>query len=82
VGKIVKINLAFAKSSMCLVHFSSDDRDDISPRAMDGEASSPLMDDACIPVDIDMTLSVMRSIQNSSTTLSALLKSSVIQARG
>jgi hypothetical protein len=40
--------------------------------AVDGEAGSPLMDDACIPVDIDMTLSIMRSIKTSSTTLFAV----------
>jgi hypothetical protein len=78
VGKIVMFSLAFAKSSMCLVHFSSANRDGPALRAVDGEAVSPLVDDACILVDIDMTLSVMRSIKNSSTNLSAAFKLSNI----
>jgi hypothetical protein len=49
---------------------------------VDGEVGSPLIDDACTPVDIDMTLSVMRSIITSSTTFSAVLNSSDIHTRG
>jgi hypothetical protein len=79
---MVGINLAFARSSLCLVHFSSDGRDGLALRAVDGEAGSPLVDDACTPVDIDMTLSVMRSIITSSTACSAALNSSDIHARG
>jgi hypothetical protein len=78
VGKILRINLAFARSSLFLVHFSSADRDG-SARALDREASSPLVDDACRPVDnplSDMTLSVIKSrstfVTNSSTVVSSL----------
>jgi hypothetical protein len=82
VGKIVRISLAFAKSSSCLVHFSSDDRDGPAPRAVDGDVGSPLVDDSCIPIDIDMTLLVMSSIKNSSTTFSTVLNSFDIHALG
>jgi hypothetical protein len=82
VGNIVGINLAFARSSLCLVHFSYDGRDGLSPQAVDGEVGSPLIDDAYTPIDIDMTLSVMRSIITSSTTLSTTLNSSGIHTRG
>jgi hypothetical protein len=64
VGNMVGINLAFARSSLCLVRFSSDGWDCPAPREVDGEAGSPFIDDACTPVDIDMALSVMRSIIN------------------
>jgi hypothetical protein len=50
--------------------------------SVDGEVGSPLMDDSCRPVDIDMTLSFMRSIKTSSATPSAALKSSDIHAQG
>ena len=76
------ISLAFSKSSLCLVRFSSDYWDDPASRVVDGEAGSPLLDDACIPVDIDMTLSFMRLIKTSSATPSAMLKSSDIHAQG
>jgi hypothetical protein len=52
-------------------------------RAVEGEAWTPLVDDAWTPVDnplSDMTLSVIRSIKTSSTTFSAVLSSSDIQA--
>jgi hypothetical protein len=48
-------------------------------QAVDGEA---LVDDACIPIDIDMTLSVMSSIKNSSTNFSVALKSFDIHTWG
>jgi hypothetical protein len=44
-----------------------------STRAVEGEAWSPLIDDAWTPVDnphSDMTLSVIKSIKTSSTTFS------------
>jgi hypothetical protein len=78
---ILGINLAFMRSSLCLVHFSSDGRDGLA-RVVDGEVGSPLMDDVCIPLDINMTLSVIRSIKTSSKTLFAALNSSDIHARG
>jgi hypothetical protein len=43
---MLKINLAFARSSMCLVHFSSVDRDGLA-RVMEREANIPLFDDPC-----------------------------------
>jgi hypothetical protein len=67
---------------MCLVLFSSDGQDSLAPRALDEEACSPLIDDACTPVDMDMILSVMRSIRTSSKTFSAMLKSFDIHTRG
>jgi hypothetical protein len=73
VGNILGINLAFARSSLCLVCFSSDGWDGPAPQAVDEEASSPLVDDACTLVDIDMTLSIMRLIRTSSTTFSVAL---------
>jgi hypothetical protein len=80
---MLRINLAFARSSLCLVHFSSDGRDGLA-RAVDGEAGSPLVDDACTPVDnplSDMTLSVIRSRSTSVTDSSTALSSSDIRAR-
>jgi hypothetical protein len=82
VGNIVGINLEFTKSSLCLVHFSSDGRDGSDMRAVDGETYTVLVDEACMPVDIDMTLSVIRSIRTSSTTLSVMLNSFDIHTRG
>jgi hypothetical protein len=79
---MVKINLAFARSFLFLVRFSSDGQDGPALRAVDGEADSPLMDDACIPVDIDMTLSFMSSIRTSSTNFSTVLNSSDIHTQG
>jgi hypothetical protein len=79
---MVGINLALTRSSLCLVCFSSDGQDGPTPRVVDGEARSPLIDDACTLVDINMTLSVMRSIKNSSTIFSAVLNSSDIHTRG
>jgi hypothetical protein len=78
---MVKINLAFTRSSLCLVRFSLDGRDGSAPRAVDREVGIPLVDDACTPVDIDMTMSVMRSIRNPSTSCSAALNSSDIHAQ-
>jgi hypothetical protein len=70
-----EINLVFSISSLFLVHFSLDGRDGPALPAVDEEVGSPLVDDACTPVDIDKTLSVMRSIKTSSTTLSTTLNS-------
>jgi hypothetical protein len=55
------ISLAFAMSSLCLVHFSVVCRDGPA-RAVDGEAATPLDDEAWTLVDIplsDITLSVL-----------------------
>jgi hypothetical protein len=77
---MVGIIFAFARSSLCLVLFSTDGRDDLAPRVVDGEACSPLIDDACIPIDIDITHLVMRSMRTSLTNFSAVLNSSDIHA--
>ena len=75
---MIGINLAFTRSSLFLVHFSSRGRDDPT-RAVDREADSPVIDDAYGPVDnplSDMTLSVIKSrstsVTDSSTALSSL----------
>jgi hypothetical protein len=75
-------NLAFYRSPLCLVLFSSEGQDGLAPRVVDREVGIPLVDDPCTPVDIDMTLSVMRSIKNYSIAFSAVLNSSNIHARG
>ena len=82
---MVGINLAFARSFLCLVLFSFDGRDGLALRAVDEYACTVLVDEAYTPTDnpiFDMTLSVMRSIKNSSTNFSAALNSSEIHARG
>jgi hypothetical protein len=81
VGNVVRINLAFARSSMCLVHFSSDGQDGLSLRVVDGEGCSPLVDDTCTPVYIDMNHLVMGSIINSSTNIFVVLNSYDIRAQ-
>jgi hypothetical protein len=71
------------RSSLCLVLFSSAGRDGPA-RAVDGEADSPLVDDACRPVDnplSDMTLSVIKSRSTSVTDSSTAVSSSDIRAR-
>jgi hypothetical protein len=76
------INFALARSYLCLVLFSIVGRDGPDPRVVDGKSCTVLVDEASTPVDIDMTLSVMRSIKNSSKTFSAALNLSDIHARG
>jgi hypothetical protein len=81
---MIGINLTFTTSSLCFIHFSSSSWDGPA-RVVEGETCSPLVDDACIPVDnphSDMTLSVINSIKNSSTTFSATLNASDICTRG
>jgi hypothetical protein len=75
------ISLAFAKSSLCLVHLSLDVPD---PWAVDGEVDNPLIDDACIPVDTplsEITLSIIKSRRNFVTDSSTVVSSSDIHAR-
>ena len=79
---MVGINLEFARSSLFLVFFSSNGWDGLALRAVDREAGSPLVNNACTLVDIDMTLSVMRSIKTSSTAFSIALNSYDIHTRG
>jgi hypothetical protein len=81
-GNMDGINFVFARSSLFLVLFSTDGQDGPDLRVVDREACSPLVDDACTPIDIDMTLSVMRSIKTSSKTHSSALNSSDIHDRG
>jgi hypothetical protein len=72
---MLRINLEFVRSSLCLVCFSFDDRDG-TIRAVDREVSIPLMDDACTPVDnplSDMTLSIIKSVKTYSTSFSMAL---------
>jgi hypothetical protein len=83
VGSIHDINLAFARSSLCLVRFSSTGRDGPS-QAVDGEVGSPFIEDSCTPVDTrlsDMTLPVINSKRNSVTDSSIVVSSSNIRAR-
>jgi hypothetical protein len=83
VSRMCGISLAFAMSSIFLVFFSSVDRDGLA-QAVEGEAWSPLIDDAWTPIDNPlsyMTLSVIKSIKTSSTTFSTVLSSSDIQAQ-
>jgi len=77
------IGLAFAMSSVFLVYFSSIGHDGMV-RAMEGEACTPLVDEAWTPIDnphSELTLLVIKSIKTSSTNFSAALSSSNIQAR-
>jgi hypothetical protein len=80
---MLRINLTFARSSLCLVRFSSDGQDGPA-RAVDEEADNPLVHDACTLVDnplSDMTLSVIRSSSTSVTDFLTALSSSDIRAR-
>jgi hypothetical protein len=76
-------NLTLAISSLCLVLHSASARD-VPARAVDGEACTPLVDDACKPVDnphSDMTLLVLRLASTSLADSLAALNSSDIRAR-
>jgi hypothetical protein len=73
------ISFAFTKSSRCLVLFSVAARDGPDPRAVDGEACTPHVDEAWMPADI--TFSAMRSIRISSMDFSAALISSDMHTR-
>jgi hypothetical protein len=77
------INLAFVRSSLCLVRFSSTGREGLA-RIVYGEASSPLIDDACRPIEnplSDMTLLVIKLRSTSVTDSSTAVSSSDIRAR-
>jgi hypothetical protein len=80
---MLAISLAFARSSLCFVGFSSTCWD--GPiQAVDGEATTPLFDDAWNPVDIplsDMTLSVLKSRRTSVTNSSIAVSSSDIHTQ-
>jgi hypothetical protein len=81
-GKILGIIFTVAKSFPILDHLSKGSRDGPA-RAVEGEARNYPKDDACTPVDIprsDMTLSIIKSIKNSSTIFSSKMRSSNIQA--
>jgi hypothetical protein len=78
---MIEINLAFVRSSMCLVHFSSAGWDGPA-RTVDGDACTVLLDETWIPSDIDMTFSVIKSIKTYSAYFSVVLNSSDIRTRG
>jgi hypothetical protein len=83
VGNIVEINLEFARSSLCLIRFSSDGQDGPAPREVDGYACIVLVDESCTPIDnplSNMTLSVIRSTSTSHTYSLTVLRSSDIHA--
>jgi hypothetical protein len=83
VSKMLGIILAFARSSLCLVHFSSTSQDGTT-RALDGEVDSPLVEDSCTPVETplsDMTLSTIKSRRTSVIDSSTAVGSSDIRAR-
>jgi hypothetical protein len=75
-------NLALAISSLCLVLRSAPARD-VPTRVVDGEACTPLVDDAFKPIDnphFDMTLLVLRIVSTSLADSSVTLNSSNIRA--
>jgi hypothetical protein len=80
---MLRISLSFARSSLCLVLFLSAGRDGPA-RAVDGEACTPHVDDACTPVDNplpDMVLSSIRLIRTSVAVASSVVSSLDIRAR-
>jgi hypothetical protein len=80
---MIGINLAFTRASLCLVRFSSAGHDGPA-RAVDREADSPLVDDACRLVDnplSDMILSVIKSRSTSVTDSSTVVSSLDIRAQ-
>jgi hypothetical protein len=77
---LLEIILAFAILSLCFVRFSSVGRDG-PDRAVEGKDYSPLVHDACTPVDnprSDMNLSVINSVKTSLASFSAVLNASNI----
>jgi hypothetical protein len=73
-------NFALAISSLCLVLLSAPTLD-VPAQEVNGEAFTPLVNDACEPVDnprSDMTLSALRLASTSLTYSSAMLNSSDI----
>jgi hypothetical protein len=78
------IILGFTISSLCFVHLLAAGRDGLA-REVDREPYNLLAKDACTPVDThlsDMTLSIIKSIKNSSTAFSAVLNASEIRTQG
>jgi hypothetical protein len=73
------MSFAFTKSSRFLVCFSIVVQEGPDRHAVDGDACTPLVDEACVPVD--MTFSAMRSMRVSSTYFYTVLKSPNIHAR-
>jgi hypothetical protein len=75
-GNMLRINLAFARSSLFLVCFSSSGWDGTT-RALDEEVGSHLVDDACTPIYnplSDMTLSVIKSRSTSDSDFMRKMK--------
>jgi hypothetical protein len=76
-------NFTLAMSSLCLVILSVPARD-VPSQVVDGEACTPLIDDAWTPMEIllsDMTLSVIKSRRTSVTDSSSAVSSSDIRTR-
>jgi hypothetical protein len=77
-GRIVGTNFVLVASSLCLVLDSAPNRD-VLAQAVDGEAATPLENEAWTPVDIplsNMTLFVLKLASTSLTNSSAALSSS------
>jgi hypothetical protein len=73
------MRFSFAKSSRCLICLSITVWEGPDRCAIDGDDFTPLVDEACIHVD--MTFLAMRSMRISSMDLSIVLKSPDIHAR-
>jgi hypothetical protein len=65
---MLRISLAFTMSSLCLVHFSAICRDGPA-QAVDGEAATPLDDEAWTPVDIPLSGITLLVLKLASTSL-------------
>ena len=75
-------NFTLAMLYLCLVLLSEPTRD-VPAQAVDGEACTPLIDDACKPVDnplSNMTISILRLTSTSLMDSLAMLNSSNIYA--
>jgi hypothetical protein len=82
VGNIIGIIFTVENLFLSLDHLSEGCRDGLA-RAVEGAGGNAPEEDACTPVDTpcsDMTLSVIKSIKNSSTSFSIALSLSDIQA--
>jgi hypothetical protein len=73
------MSFAFTKSSRCLVHFSFVVQEGPDRRAVDRDAFTLVVDEACAPTD--MTFSSMRSMRMPSMNFSTVLNSPDIHAR-
>jgi hypothetical protein len=73
-GRMDGNKFTFAKESLCLVLFSDPTQDGQDPRAVDREACTPLINEACTPKDITFSFmtSMSISLMEYSTALSYL----------